>query len=82
MKGSAAGSCRAFLLPDKLNGAKKELSIKKSSHQQLERGLMLLVIFIKIEFLDSIDQLIGIVGIGGIAVFLQCPGGFLVIFGI
>lgn len=28
MKGSAAGSCGAFLLPDKLNGAKKELPIK------------------------------------------------------
>lgn len=50
MKGSAAGSCGAFLLSDKLNGAKKELPIKKSSHQQLERGLMLRVSIILCTF--------------------------------
>ena len=40
-----------------------------------------MVVAIKIELLDGINELIGVGGVGRVAVFLQLPGGRLVIFG-
>ena len=47
----------------------------------IEKLVSKMVVAIKLELLDGINELIGVGGVGRVAVFLQLPGSRLVIFG-